>query len=702
MLCQNANKCIKPRHDKCKNNCEIIKCEDLATHGLLMNKVKIYCEKCKNQLVKANVIKKEDYLPMSKHCATLNCDKTKPKYGIRGITPPTHCSTCAKGTEMVNITVQLCEIQEDDKFVCNSQANKKKIGDKSYCSTHATMISEQNGTNIISTSPKCIVCKNIEPTFILDSNITSKKPTHCKKCAENTKEPYHDIKHNTFCEVCKAGRPTFGIKKGEPTHCGDHKTDEMFDVCNKMCEVCEQKDPPIRTRASFKDDNGILRYCYHCDPKLQEKLEAQAKLVKPKLKKKNKSDYCPRCPDDDNQKAKMYGWAEDNKKMFCFDHKEDGMINVISSRCVFSLNFDETEEKDSPISESKLCGKIALFGNDIPTRCEEHKNGMKRLVGACIKPNCDNRASYGIRNRETDKNKKPIYCVNHKTTGYVDVSHTLCKFKENDLFKCDTRASFPDQEGGKEIFCYTHNINNTTQVTHIPCSFEICKSRPSYGYLKGNGTSGKAERCYHHRLDQMVNVILPRCISCFYGAQSQTQANRNKQKNMCYRCWINTLTDDDKRLRKFIRKETRIVGSLNNHERLKNVSLICDKQIGGGCTRRPDILIRQNTHNIIIEIDEQQHNHSFYNDEDLRIIEIQYALQSMPLIVIRFNPDSYFDATGKKYNGLFTGTGEETKIFRQNPYNEAIDELAEIIYDSINSHPVKNLSIIYLRYTPQE
>lgn len=711
-VCKNI-KCAKGRcQRKAHDGCPTEKCVRVASHGPIGTKDRLYCGPCLKQLVKVSKIIKSDYEITNKKCGTPDC-KGPSNYRVRGTTSCTHCAVCAKlfDPPLVADGVKYCEHVMEDKKLCPKQS-KFVVNNTNYCKEHSVQ-ADQDGTKTVSTKSKCIVCNKVEPTFGLNS-AESTKPTHCKKCAGDLGK---DIRHKQ-CEECirlkidNPKRPTFGVESAKPTHCKLHKTDAMFDVSNPMCEICK------KVRPSWKHGpTGSITRCQACIPSNDPSwisINEKKPKVEPKVSggtsKKKQADYCPRCPDD-NQKAKMYG-LPGGSKQFCFDHKDDGMINVISARCDYDLGADENEEKGTTVSEGRsaeprVCGKIAQFGVDKPTRCMEHKNDMKRLVGGCKEPNCDtNRASYGIRNRETNKNGKPTHCAEHKKDEMVDISHRLCKYKKDDLFICDIRASYPETEDGPEVFCKLHNINNTTDVTHKKCSELLdegirCVTRASYGFLKGNGQTGRAEKCYHCKKDKMVNVVERRCVKCHYGSQGQTPTNRNRQDGKCYRCWRDS--DDNNKLlaAKFAQKEQIIVKSLKENDKLKHVSFECDKAVGGGSLRRPDILIRCDSHNVVVEIDENQHNHSSYNDEDVRIIEILYALKSVPLVVIRFNPDSYKEPP-KTYRGLFTAEGNIIRIARTNLYNEAIEQLVKAIDVAINLTPTETLSIQYLRYTPKK
>lgn len=68
--------------------------------------------------------------------------------------------------------------------------------------------------------------------------------------------------------------------------------------------------------------------------------------------------------------------------------------------------------------------------------------------------------------------------------------------------------------------------------------------------------------------------------------------------------------------------------------------MVFNQQVDGGCSkRRPDVRIEYGTHSIIIECDENQHKN--ISCEEKRTMELFQDLGSRPLVVIRFNPDTY-------------------------------------------------------------
>ena len=126
--------------------------------------------------------------------------------------------------------------------------------------------------------------------------------------------------------------------------------------------------------------------------------------------------------------------------------------------------------------------------------------------------------------------------------------------------------------------------------------------------------------------------------------------------------------------------------------------IIQDKIITNGCSkRRPDGLIQLNDFNIIIEIDENQHNN--YTCENKRIAEIFQDLGNSPLTIIRFNPDNYILNT-KKIKSPFgiTKTDGRLKIINQVEYKKRFDKLLDTINYNIKTLPDKEINIINLFY----
>jgi hypothetical protein len=128
--------------------------------------------------------------------------------------------------------------------------------------------------------------------------------------------------------------------------------------------------------------------------------------------------------------------------------------------------------------------------------------------------------------------------------------------------------------------------------------------------------------------------------------------------------------------------------------------MINDKKIDGGCSsRRPDILIDLIIFSIVIECDENEH--SKYKCEDKRTMDIFKDLGNRPLVMIRFNPDSY-TIKNKRIQGCFKDTNEKNDYtLNQEEWNMRIDTLEKILfkYISMKCIPNKEIIIEYLFYS---
>ena len=715
--CTNTNRCTENHRKKTHNNCDTAVCTETATWGPLDTKDRIYCQRCKTQKIIAGE-DIEDYTNNASKCMDPDCDivgKNKIKYGARGTSTATVCKDCAKKYNFVVIGATICEHKDpNNEYDCITKATKI-VSDQNYCATHAKLIGEPID-NIL----KCII-----------DNCNERRSVQ-QYCSKHVSDNIADYKRTSgMCIDCGDQRASFKRGESDKTeYCGEcvnkikiDNPDETFTSSAKMCEIegCSTRPsyttditlPATRCLNCCDNDLKWISVNTHLTIREQQELDLHRLEDKRPEKKKNVSDYCPRCSDELNQSAKVYGWSTDGKKMFCKEHMEPGMVNVISNRCTFDLGPDLEEEKSETVSDSnggipepRLCGNIAQFGlNGFANRCPEHvEERMNLLVNNCKYDGCNNRYTYGTRNLITGKCKL-IYCETHKDDDMIANSHPLCKYKEDNLYICNKRASFPEVKNGKETYCETHNINKLPNIIHKQCNETNCIKRARYGSLKGTRHIYKpkdAEKCFDHKTQGMINMIELRCVKCFFGHQHQDKNIRRNQEFMCYSCYRESR--DPEALTNVLRKEHIICNSIKEHELIKNnsnVNTIWDKAVGGGSRRRPDILIKLDTHNIIVEIDEKQHNRAFYTDEDARILEIYYALESIPLVVIRFNPDSYYNETGKQIAGLFQGTGIDLKIRTHDSktkYPNAINDLVTEILDAITNVPTDPIKTVYLRY----
>lgn len=127
------------------------------------------------------------------------------------------------------------------------------------------------------------------------------------------------------------------------------------------------------------------------------------------------------------------------------------------------------------------------------------------------------------------------------------------------------------------------------------------------------------------------------------------------------------------------------------------VHMVFDKIVDGGCSRRrPDIRIECYTHTIIIECDENQH--IGYSCERKRVMELMQDLGFRPIVIIRFNPDSYVDKDDKRVKGCFSTTTTAENAMNRKEWNRRIETLKIEIDKSLNV-PEKEVTEVKLFYS---
>jgi hypothetical protein len=76
---------------------------------------------------------------------------------------------------------------------------------------------------------------------------------------------------------------------------------------------------------------------------------------------------------------------------------------------------------------------------------------------------------------------------------------------------------------------------------------------------------------------------------------------------------------------------------------------VADKRVQDGCSRRrPDLLLDLGSHIIIMEVDENKHTGYECSCENKRLMQLSQDLHHRPIVFIRFNPDAYEGADGKR------------------------------------------------------
>jgi hypothetical protein len=147
-------------------------------------------------------------------------------------------------------------------------------------------------------------------------------------------------------------------------------------------------------------------------------------------------------------------------------------------------------------------------------------------------------------------------------------------------------------------------------------------------------------------------------------------------------------------------KEKHLLKTFNEDEELQG-KFAYDNRIQGGCSgRRPDFFFECLTHSVIVENDE--HQHISVECENKRMMEIFASLGSRPLIMIRFNPDSYVDKSGIRHPGAFKRDRHRNLLIIEEEFNRRYTILKKALTDALSVVPTKNVTECKLFYNEEE
>lgn len=273
-----------------------------------------------------------------------------------------------------------------------------------------------------------------------------KKPLYC---SDHKKDCENVISKRCEYFECKK-QPRFGIDKVK--FCSEHKTEEMINLKEKLCE---EKDCSTRPNYGYKNKKAI--YCG-------------------KHKKKDMIDLKHKiCEEDKCTTLANFGYVF-RKATHCSKHKKDDMTDVTHIKC--------TE------NGCKLLPSYGYIKNK-PTCCSAHKKDDMTIVTGLQCKLCVKTASYGY--------KKPEFCNAHKKDDMVDCKSKKCKFSN-----CKTRPLYGFE---KPTHCSKHKEKDMKDLKTKKCEEQDCEIRASYGI-------DFPEYCSLHKKDKMTNLVDPKCVSC--------------------------------------------------------------------------------------------------------------------------------------------------------------------------------------------
>ena len=362
------------------------------------------------------------------------------------------------------------------------------------------------------------------------------------------------------------------------------------------------------------------------------------------------------------RKNAYYNFKGERKRLFCKEHKEDGMMSVNTGYicqkedCLTVATYNLPSPMGRGLSPA-YCKKHAL----------PHMTDVKNRK--CDVDGCNIQLYYNL------PGLNPSHCKKHALPAMIDVRSKICKSEG-----CNTHASY-NLPGLKAIYCKEHALKHMTDVKNRKCNAQGCNIQP-YFNLPGL----KAIYCKEHALPDMVDVRNKKCqsdgcntIATFnlaglnprYCKKHSQEGMVNLRSRMCPNCkdWIDPQAGNPKYRfycsRCFQRlfpldpltfqiqyrsKEIAVRDFINTifdgfqHDK----TLFLD---GCDCTHRRRVDLRKLIANtmLCIEIDEGQHKKYSAKDEELRYDDL-FMVFSGKWIFIRFNPDKYVNKNGARKN----------------------------------------------------
>lgn len=482
--------------------------------------------------------------------------------------------------------------------------------------------------------------------------------------------------------ICKhkgCGRGALYNFDGEtvPIKCKEHSHPDMDNVRSKKCEYAG-----CRTRPSYNHVGFREKFC------AKHKEDGMVNVRSEKCSKKE-------C-----FKIRLYGY-KGGKPQFCQDHREKNMTNVRSKKCrhegceTYPLyNYEgqsppiycNTHRKKGMVDvksimcEYGVCKTRATFNHPHKTRpkfCRDHKKPDMVDVRSkrCAKKGCTKQPFFNF------EGLPGLYCASHKKSGMEYTGGNLCK-KDG----CKKHAAF-NYEGLARKYCKDHYKSGMVDVKVTRCEVKGCKTKATQGNL-----FAPASRCLEHRKKGMVpqrrlKAICEKCPNAAYWCKkgevyptrcddhSSLKTYINVVERECESCLVPCILPKDKEpfLCQVCDPEAEDTKTEHAHAkelRIKKVLetagftlLSHDKIPENACSRRrPDFIIDLGPLMIIVEVDEKQHKHLSRACELGRMMEIYQDLGGVPIIFIRYNPDSYVSASGERIKGLKKNLSREKRL----------------------------------------
>ena len=408
----------------------------------------------------------------------------------------------------------------------------------------------------------------------------------------------------------------------------------------KKCSGCPSRAP--QPLANFINKIGKeCKTCIHCR-------ELEKKYYQTKPERQGRQKRCEHC-----NKQAVFNFSGQKNGLFCSEHKEAGMVNVMSQKC----KFDTCQTQPCYNFPNLLYGEY----------CVEHKlEGMVNVrERPCEFPECLKKPNYNFPTES-----KGRFCKTHKEQGMVNVLSNHCQ-------NCTLRASynFPDQKKG--LYCNFHKKEGMINIISKRCEFEGCNTIPVYNL--SHLRTGRF--CFEHKENEMIDVLNKRCKT----PMCDIVITNGKNRDYCSRCFAYMFPNQQSHYKT---RENSVGMFLRNV--FPDITLTQDKRVE--ChLYRPDFVIDMGSHTIVIEIDENQHKSYDTSCNNKRLMSIFEGLGSRPMIMLRFNPDGY--------NNIPSCWNRNHEIQDQKQWNKRLEYLQKRIQFWMTHEPERELTFEHLYFS---
>jgi hypothetical protein len=488
-------------------------------------------------------------------------------------------------------------------------------------------------------------------------------------------------------QLCRCGkkRPHFNFEgETKAICCSECKEPGMVDIKNKKCR-CGKKRPAF----NFEGETKAI-CCSECrEPGMVDIIHKKCRCGKKRpsfnFEGETKAVCCSDCKepgmvDIKNKKCRCgkkrpaFNFEGETKAICCSDCKEPGMVDIKNKKCRCGkkrpyFNF-EGETKAICCSECREAGMVDIKHEKCRCGKKRPSFNFEGETKAICCSECKEPGMVNIKNKKCSCGKKrPTYnfegetkavcCSECKEAGMVDIIHKKCR--------CGTTASYGYPQNLPKA-CVQHKEEGMISKPRARCLKKSCKNPAEYGVQR-------PIHCETHKDENDINLVERKCVRC-------DRIDVLTEENVC----INFCLKDEEY--KMYQKRQKLKESRVYKLLLENVGEpdSCDKMIDSNCGKesrhRPDFMYDCKTHMVVIEVDENQHNGNCQEGEMNRMRNIFFAYEGVPIVVVRYNPDSF----------IYDGKKNSVPVAKKE------DILLRWVKKAMEEKPKYHMSVVYLFY----